>query len=1688
MTGRYKTRRRLGGLFKHKTIRLKNRYTKEFAKCVPVDSKFKKQCISNRKVIKPMKMFHILCIRNNLKDDIKIIKDDQLKLDYRTCSYFLQEYGIGIDDNILGLLEEFLYFKLQKQCMSIGLKAIITKDIIQMVLFAAIKAKRYHPQEDILQLIEILTTPRYMLQHLGIRQTSRLTLYDGICFTCTLPIQANITSYDNCRILITNSIQFIHETSDGLQGYTTMAQLENSVKLTRSLMHYLVAFKIQLVFCRNQIASELVNKFYKKGLLIIGGIEIKTLQRIALAAKCPVLNFVGADFIIKKSFGFVGHIDIVNGASCSMFKMSGFESFHGCSIILSSKYLNNDILVKCKRLLKSILFEIQGTLEQMQFVKDLEGVFNNQSGSFSQPIKNKDGTYSPITDDKLISFFTWLDLRFQLNNDKLKQTFDYNIFSNKASFTRRVPFLRYYTFKNELCGTVTLENIAVSEYSHGWFVSDFLYWYSSRLKINNCMEREGCTEGFGKHELHYESLGAGLFLRRATICSRYDLHISQSTDSCIHLFLTCKECNQQNTYVVKDLTFGCFLEMLFYSSCFLGSCGHNLFSDHSFTLMHQTFSLSFTVETITNYKIEPIYTNQFYNCTSLSISLMWTPYDNGLKRLKDMHYRASRFFDKFYGIEKLKNTSDDDGIDVKQNMFSATNVVPMLVFRSEKSQFNDARNTVFLELLNIIYNRLDKFTKMENIIDAIPCICHFSKNPINPQIYSNNNMWVYPMTFSTVAEFLQKFEHYGVFGIEPNSKFMNLINSVLRNDDNIKCKLCRRLLFESPMDFDILNWLFIFICIINGLVYKLKRLYFVVLYIIDNFNSASFMKDLIFKATDDVKFVLLQCITHLLYYKYFCPPDPMNIFMVVKCFINAILNICNNLWDSIEASPDSELINDILICDTGIDSIRILYRNASGENEIHNIDFVSSDKNDPFLLDMVNFIPTCYEIDQDTDNTELSNMENESIELVTFKKFIVNSRRFAFQCGYMLPLHSLKINANDYYNLFLKIRALIKVQNETVIASDYNVVPKPKRDVGVIIAECLNSQAYKAKIMESSLVQGKCCQLGLKMINVFPKCSNIVDLYKNCKWIIATESVAPLNKGGFLSHRILYRHLVKNIGYRHIFKCKANVNIDSVSNTSHYIIPTLHHFHMNTLASPLFGICMDNKATESLNQLIAFEQISISTKNPSNVDHCPLASSQCGFPIVYLNHETLNIKRTKWRKRHATGTLMDNFISVMFRNCYHDELPLQFIHSASIDYLYNSYCGILESIHISSCAEWEINKWVKAHEEYEFTTNTVLSVEEFDLKKTLDPDSKGVTSIGVLCRNEKYNITVYYPHIFHQLRHFSFGDDLNYIRSLCKSARMQSTAGKSGALLFVTYDQKLTLKLLNKYEMQLIVNEGPKFFRYIFSNDTLLSVPFGLYSINHLKTNTIINCLVMQNIDYFSLKKISFDLKGVSFKRFKSIPMKQSSPQSGGTPNRNVDINEMNQGTCDMIVLLDQNFKEYTGGCPLRLDCNSLDYFHTLVNNDLDLLASLDIVDYSLLLHLFPDEGFIAIGLIDFLRPYTWDKQIETIGKKLANIATGQAPTIISPREYRKRFLLFVDNIFSLSSNRNFPNEQNTQPEAAALIPKSLHYASPFLYFDGHDSNRPIYQNNSRICPQARSYLEWLLSRLQKSGGKAMNA
>lgn len=77
-------------------------------------------------------------------------------------------------------------------------------------------------------------------------------------------------------------------------------------------------------------------------------------------------------------------------------------------------------------------------------------------------------------------------------------------------------------------------------------------------------------------------------------------------------------------------------------------------------------------------------------------------------------------------------------------------------------------------------------------------------------------------------------------------------------------------------------------------------------------------------------------------------------------------------------------------------------------------------------------------------------------------------------------------------------------------------------------------------------------------------------------------------------------------------------------------------------------------------------------------------------------------------------------------------------------------------------------------------------------------------------------------------------------------------------------------------------------------------------------------------------------------------------------------------------------------------------------------MQSVHVMDYSLLAGIDETKNELVIGIIDYMRQYTWDKQLET-WVKASGILGGPKnapPTVISPLQYKKRFRKAMSNYF----------------------------------------------------------------------------
>ena len=278
----------------------------------------------------------------------------------------------------------------------------------------------------------------------------------------------------------------------------------------------------------------------------------------------------------------------------------------------------------------------------------------------------------------------------------------------------------------------------------------------------------------------------------------------------------------------------------------------------------------------------------------------------------------------------------------------------------------------------------------------------------------------------------------------------------------------------------------------------------------------------------------------------------------------------------------------------------------------------------------------------------------------------------------------------------------------------------------------------------------------------------------------------------------------------------------------------------------------------------------------------------------------------------------------------------------------------------------------------------------------------------------EFKIKVYFPYQFEALRTTFCANNEEFIESIRKSFEWSVTGGKSNANFFKSFDNKYIIKNISEMEFNMFIESGLNYFKHIckflfYKKASAIGIILGAYSIKIKmpgEKDKHYYLILMENIYYGMITDINnfnspesnikvYDLKGSKINRY--IQQERRKPGK---------------------VLLDTNFLEDFNGEPLFLDFNVFQILQNALNNDSQFLKDEGIIDYSLLV-IFEydnncnnksdtkkdDNNFkkIRLGIIDYLRKYTWDKQIESYSKKFINGFSN--PTIINPDSYCKRFM-----------------------------------------------------------------------------------
>ncbi|XP_041118468.1 1-phosphatidylinositol 3-phosphate 5-kinase-like isoform X3 [Polyodon spathula] len=268
--------------------------------------------------------------------------------------------------------------------------------------------------------------------------------------------------------------------------------------------------------------------------------------------------------------------------------------------------------------------------------------------------------------------------------------------------------------------------------------------------------------------------------------------------------------------------------------------------------------------------------------------------------------------------------------------------------------------------------------------------------------------------------------------------------------------------------------------------------------------------------------------------------------------------------------------------------------------------------------------------------------------------------------------------------------------------------------------------------------------------------------------------------------------------------------------------------------------------------------------------------------------------------------------------------------------------------------------------------------------------------------NAKFYCRIYYAEEFHKMRAEimeSRADD--FIRSLAHCVNWQARGGKSGAVFYATEDDRFILKQMPRLEIQSFLDFAPHYFTYITGavqqkRPTALAKILGVYRIGYKNsqnnTEKKLDLLVMENLFYGRKMSQVFDLKG-------------------SLRNRNVKT-DTGKESCE-VVLLDENLLKLMRDSPLYIRSHCKSVLRASIHSDAYFLSSHLIIDYSLLVGRDDSTDELVVGIIDYIRTFTWDKKLEMVVKSTGILGgQGKMPTVVSPELYRTRFCEAMDKYF----------------------------------------------------------------------------
>jgi 1-phosphatidylinositol-3-phosphate 5-kinase len=220
------------------------------------------------------------------------------------------------------------------------------------------------------------------------------------------------------------------------------------------------------------------------------------------------------------------------------------------------------------------------------------------------------------------------------------------------------------------------------------------------------------------------------------------------------------------------------------------------------------------------------------------------------------------------------------------------------------------------------------------------------------------------------------------------------------------------------------------------------------------------------------------------------------------------------------------------------------------------------------------------------------------------------------------------------------------------------------------------------------------------------------------------------------------------------------------------------------------------------------------------------------------------------------------------------------------------------------------------------------------------------------------------------------------IDSLRACEQVIHSGGKSNASFFRTRDGRFLVKTISNAEMTFLAAFLPHYFAYILGEPESYLVRIlaaFTVTVESEQVNYNHKCILMENLS-------------AGFDDFETYDLK------GSARNRWLE---------SATVKLDTNYRRSRIEQRVVLTTPTKDGLMKQIARDSMFLAQHRVMDYSMLAIVARATRTVRLGIVDFCRPYTIDKALESMVKKtpLYRDHTLGDPTVISPAEYQRRFV-----------------------------------------------------------------------------------